>query len=49
MDTVPFPKLEWSLLAQALSLTVAEAGMSLLLDVTTFWRCCFVLCRAQCS
>lgn len=37
VDTVPFPKLEWSLLAQALSLTVPEAWMSLLLDATAFW------------
>lgn len=49
MVTVPFPKLERSLLAQALSLTVTEAGMSLLLRATTLWRGCLVLCWTHCS
>lgn len=48
VDPVPFPKLEWSLLAQVLSLTVPEAGMSLLLDATTLEGDCLVLRWAQC-
>lgn len=43
MDTVPFPKLKQSLLAQTLSLPVTEAVMSSLLGATTFCGGCFAL------
>lgn len=48
-STDTFPELKWSLLAQALSHPVTEAGMPLLLDPTTFWGGRFILCQALCS